>query len=756
MGEQVKKYNARFATEPNKKINTDEIAIMKLLASADESFIRRLRIIWGTSKMSMTSCPLNLMASPWLLDITSLAACQKANPVWHFILTVTKEKLNLWIQRVDGRFTHLVEETLKKGRAPNLKNYSHQYRDSSPEMAWRMSCCFFCSLPTQKNVFNVTELAIKHHHFCKGLLDADFKDKVQVLDPSFTFDDLRFIRMASLAKQDTDQDMTTVIHAAEKSKALAEVNLFHAKLLGEETAWADYLARRRAITDTSQAKVTKALEEAQLTLEMSVRHHVETFLPAIVTTARGEHVAVADNALYKFIEQLPSLADSGVAGCYRIDVYNLTAMGAQHSSHLPDMIKHASEVHSANPARSASLFFLPNSPVWGAGGGGRISAAEFKEFAAKAADDAKSALMNKAINNWESKEIVGMFNDKDFYSPERKLRVDFVMVISNIKTGSGQLVSEFANSALWKREAVPGLLTSLPRMYFRDWSKALEISSDTVRDANVDRRQWMSGKSFYQQILAKLFDGTAAHPKLAGQIREWTMYDDSLAQATLACNMSKDQNLPLLAWVGMTWGHFIRPGGGKVVHANVFASICDTVAALAKEGKYKLPGFTPVQVKDVNMSAQLPPQPSFELTHPRDNDLPVKQTVLDDILAKASAAGGDLKDQVQQWLMEHDKKYNTSGQPWKGPGKREADQPIAQTLHARAIHVTPRPGVTDVKDVEQLKEKGPVKELKFPGYSLFAAGGRLVACFVAKALLIEQTLKVLCTSWPMLTMLFLT
>ena len=717
----MKLYNVKYVAEPHKTISTDEKSVMKLLARADDQFCRRLKGIWGTNKISTTSCPLILMASPWLLDSAPLPVDAKSNPVWHNILTVTNEKLNVWIQRVDGRFNNLIEDTVRKGKKPSLGSYSAQYRDNQPVMVWRTCCAWVACQPMLKNMFSAEELEKKFEQFCKGLLDGDFKDKVQVLDPSFSFDDLRFIRMAAAAKQDADQDVTHVIHEAEKSKALAEVNLFHAKLLGEQSVWAEYLAKARGITDATQSELTLARETAQVALETAVRNHVETFFTCINVPSRSEFPASAENALYKFMEQFPAHQGSaGNAAAYRVDIYNLAAMGPQQSTHLKDIIVHAAEAHIQHPARSVSLFFLPNAPAWGAGGGGRLTAAEFREHAAQAADDARKELMQKGIHSWECKEIAGIFDAENFYSPERKLRVDFIMAISGSRGANSELISEFVKSSLWKREAVAGPIKALPRTSFKDWSKHMDIASDQARDANVDRRQWLSGMEFYSHILTRLFEGTQAHPRAAGHVREWSMYDDSPALACMNINMEKSQAMPFLAWTGMTWNNFIRANGGKVVQANVFVSVCDTLAFVVKDGKYSIPGFLPSATQRITAAPQLPAPPTFELGHPRDHELPLKQTVLDEILSKARLAGADTKDLVQSWLSSHDKKYNPSGQPFRGNNKRPAEESLTDNVEARAINVPPRPNVMTLDD---LKKAGPVHELKQDKYSLFASQG---------------------------------
>jgi hypothetical protein len=110
----MKAYNTKASVRSH-KINGDEMQAVKFLAEQDETFVRRLKSIWGTEKLQHTSMPLSLLCSNFLSDASELPIAQKANPVWHQILTPTAAKRQQWLNRVDGRFQ---EKATGEGHLP--------------------------------------------------------------------------------------------------------------------------------------------------------------------------------------------------------------------------------------------------------------------------------------------------------------------------------------------------------------------------------------------------------------------------------------------------------------------------------------------------------------------------------------------------------------------------------------------------------------------------------------------------------------
>ena len=134
-----------------------------------------------------------------------------------------------------GRFQAKIEETLSKGKMPNLRNYASQYRDSEPELVYRMACLWDVGRPDVLRLHNRARATELENMFYRGALDRDMIDKVRVTDPSFVFTDLRFMR-------DMEIDANVAhplddLNAAEVQKHLANFKDFKIRLQKEQNEW---------------------------------------------------------------------------------------------------------------------------------------------------------------------------------------------------------------------------------------------------------------------------------------------------------------------------------------------------------------------------------------------------------------------------------------------------------------------------------------------------------------------------------------
>ena len=88
-----------------------------------------------------------------------------------------------------------MQETISRGRAPSLRNFAAQYRDSDPLAVWKATCLFAAALPRATEVYGGSPgvLALIAD-FRKGLLDNTLMDKARAADKSMEFDDLSYIR----------------------------------------------------------------------------------------------------------------------------------------------------------------------------------------------------------------------------------------------------------------------------------------------------------------------------------------------------------------------------------------------------------------------------------------------------------------------------------------------------------------------------------------------------------------------------------
>ena len=701
------------------QVNNDEIAAMKLLATAEPTFHRLLTGIWSTSIKSMTSVPLDLLTSPFLLTSTPLPVTQKDNPKWYDILTVTPAKQTFWLRRVDGKFQYALEACQRARKQVKL---TEAFKDKNTEMVWRVACCFFCAMQALPDVLTSEFWSEKRQNFLKGHLDSDFKDKCACLDPNFDFAEIRFIRMAKSAMQGENPEV--MIQRAEREALMSEFLLARAKLLGEQRAWEDYKAKKKAIEEAGQTEFNQALMAANEALDDAVTTHMKSNYMAVSEPDITKMWSTAEAHLQTFVEHLGSAGTSDLSSVYRVDIYNLAALGPRHGSVFQNMVEQASIDHAANPKTSVSLFFLPNCPAAAQAGGAELAPAAFAEQTKQAVDDVLAFLKNKGITKMMVKEVVAIFKDTHSGRPKR---ADFVMCISDARDPSGTLVSEFVSSTLWRFEAVSNSVPMLLPSEYKDWTQELSVAGGDSDVVSV-RRQWLSGEGFYKEIVSALFDGVSAGLGSIGHVREYSLYDDTLGKAVLKLNASRNKGMPLLGWCGLTTNNwFDKAGAGSVVQSNVAAGLCDEIRAMVKNRTYTIPGFTPIAIQTSSTSTPLP-LPTFVLCCPKDNHLPVRQTVVDELMDKAKTLAGDAMEKLKSWIAAHNKEVNPSGKNWtttSGGTKRPPEVATADMPEARAVVIDPRQGQPTTMEELRHPSRGKTRELACGDYSLIASKDEL-------------------------------
>ena len=673
------------------KINPDEISTMKFLMSRGPEFLHMLKVVWGTERTSNTACPLNLLASPFLDASKELAVTQRDNPTWHAILMPTEEKCISWLHRVHGRFMAKIQDTVAKGKAPNLRNYGHLYRDSEPELVWRLSCLYEYVSKDVVRVHSPARVAELEAMFRRGALDKDMIDKVRLMDADFNVNDLRFLQDAEgLGVQVSSGE---ALNAAEREQCLAEFKVTTLKLQAEQAQWKRFLAARMEFDDSTQATLTSFREAAHDALEKAVKEHSNTFFSVECLANRGHMVTYFEQSIKVFAENPPA---TPVNDILRVNVFNLPMLGQAHSRLLPDITESIRVEAAHHPITAISVVFLPNTSEWGQG---MQTGRQLTEKIALARANVISKL-SEDVNSLVVVECVAMFDVDTMYSTDRELRVDFILAFSNQVDAGGKLQSIFTKSALVKRRGVPGLVPVFPRKSFLDWTKAIMVHDHGNMDASTERRQWLSGSGLFRGIMLALFKDLGATTSMACQVRDCTPYDDQLALAVMELRCSDVQgSLPRLGYVAGTWKDIL---GSYAIRANMLASITEHLIRMVKSKKYMLPGFRDMGPEPKIDEKHRPTiqEDSFKVCCPRANDeLPIRQALYDQ-WATNPVTASLWKDLVDG----HDKEFNKSGVPFKA--KRSADVPLLEVAESNAITIAPDPACPATKEALLAASKG--------------------------------------------------
>jgi len=697
------KYN-RGNSVKSEHINQDEITAVKFLATQSSEFLSVLQRVWNGDKVQYSAVTLGMLSAPYLQAGASLPVTKKENQMWYEILTPTPDKYLAWIQRLKGKFQARVQETYAREKKPNMRSHSAAYRDPEVdrEMVWRMACLWQASLPTQGVMSRRQTVAARQELFQAGHLDEDLKVKVKAMDPSFKFEDLRYVREEVSAANShaclaSDAEQSEKLVEAELAVQMASVEVFKLKLHGEEAAWSDYRLRLSTWED--------ATEETKRQQRLEILRLVETAVSGYANLHFAVESVESVLAIANWLDQkLLRVASGQIAArhlrenaTHRVEVMSFSALGQQYSVKLSDLALRVGGSLNAFPARSCCLVALPNSPSWGHGAQGGLTLEQVEKEIVQGRRDVLAEFC-KPEHGVLVKEVWIVF-DRDLAGCS--LQCPMLMLISNAVDGTGRLVSLYAKSLLWKRSAVSEPVRAMPKEEFRDWTIDQGIAALPPRCRNAQpfqRRQWNSGVALWKTLLRNVFEGIPLAEGELAHVREWTLNDDCLPRAVMELEMERQARLPTLSYAGCTFNKFVKSGGGPLVKANVEVSIKDHLSQLYRAKKYQFPGVPPVQeAAPLDMSGRPVAPQNLELCAPSDALLPLKQMALDAF----TFAKPEIRAALDMVVRTHDEIFNPSGVPWKLRRLREEVGLVPVEDAARQV---PRPGApTKVEDLQ-----GPV------------------------------------------------
>lgn len=654
------------------KINPDEIAAIRFLSSRGPEFLHLLKVVWGQERTAHTACPLNLLSAGFLDVQKDLPVNAKDNPMWCNILQLTEEKCLMWLRRVHGRFLAKIQETVSKGKAPNLRNYGHMYRDTEPELVWRTVCLFTYAHADLVRLHSAARVKELETMFYRGVLDKDMLDKVRLMDANFAATDLRFVQDSP--SLDVQVSTDGQLSAAQREQLLAEFKVFTLKLQAEEATWKRYLAARMEFDDSNQAAMTRFREAAHDAMEKAINAHANTHYNVACLATRSHMLTFLEQSLKTLAESPPTVPASAVL---RLNVFNLPMLGQSHSRMLSEICESIRNEAAHHPTTSLSILILPNTSEWGKG----MEVNRALPSLVMQARQNVIAKLSEAGNSLTVADCVAMFDVNTMYSKEREVRTDFLCIISSQVDASDEPVSIFARSFLVRRRGVPGLLPVLHRKFFQDWTKAIMVHDHGNLDHTVERRQWFSGSGLFRGILSAVFKDMGLTSATTCQVRDFTPYDDQLALAIMEMNGPGVQaSQPNMGYAAGAWKEL---PGSTHIRANLQASIIENLFRMLKGNTYILPGFHAVGPEpkvDISLRPTIL-EDSFKICCPRANDeLPIRQAFYDQWSANVVT-----EPLWKDMILRHDLEFNPSGVPFKI--RRAADTPLPEVPEANAITI---------------------------------------------------------------------
>jgi hypothetical protein len=204
--------------------------------------------------------------------------------------------------------------------------------------------------------------------FMSGHLDVSMVDKVKSLDPSFEFDDLRFIREEILAGVLTGQvNLPEVgMSVAQRAKVVADFDLLKVELNADVLAFQRYMSELMQADDADAKATVAQLEAEEDLIAAAVAKHADACFCVSVFTDHSYLTNFFSSALTSFSGCPPTYVPARVL---RLNVLNAASLGALGSCILPTLAKLVADDHAHNAAMTMTVVVLPNTPEWGKGRG---------------------------------------------------------------------------------------------------------------------------------------------------------------------------------------------------------------------------------------------------------------------------------------------------------------------------------------------------------------------------------------------------
>jgi hypothetical protein len=395
----------------------------------------------------------------------------------------------------------------------------------------------------------------------------------------------------------------------------------------------------------------------------------------------SDAIAFIERAAQQLANEPPATKKEDI---YKINVLNLTKLGRRHSYFVPKMAEMLKKDHATSPARSASLIILPNTGKWGC-------SEDTWEAIEEARDELRRAL-EEPENDLDVRKVDAVFDHATMYSPTRELAINALMVISKqaAATEKSQRASIFAKGLLWRRRAVPQLVSVLARENFVNFEKAYE-PFDTGNHCSRFESKWhYTGEHLYSSFITAMLSTTSGSQSLLFpsdrvHVRDWCAWDDQLARCVMgsAFRSGASGKAPVMSYSGIAYGTVDR--SRKTVASEVVASIENIKVALRenmkhalKEKKFRVPGID-VQVDEPKGNdgggAPVLNESAFEVCCPRANmTLPVKE----EYYKQFKAAPAALKMAFEKLIENHDKDFNPDSKPYS------SKRPLSEVTPASA------------------------------------------------------------------------
>ena len=667
------------------KIKTDEIGALSNTLEQSEWFQRKMKVIYQFQSPQYTSVPTVLLANKYLNASWESGVKKEENALWYGIFEFGTWKADAWLARTDGKFNFRVEESIAKGKKPNLLNQAGEYRDKDPEMAWKMSCLKVWAWPEAVKNNSRARLQELESAWRRGALDDTLWPACMAMKKNFVASDIPWVGAPSqgvgeLSEVDPLGAAQIALSTAQRESLESQFREWSQRLGIEASKHKLWLTEVQAYDSKEETDAQRFRNDRSKIRETAVADLTDTYYSSQGFSDRARAATFLANKLVKIADLPPARSPDKLL---RIVWADMAQHGLNHSrkDFLAACIELIKETLEQNPDTSTAIIGMPNTPKYGKG---LKADASRDDNIKEAQDNVKKTL--QGYSGLVSSELHTIIDPETMYSDNRPAHLDFLQLVSELKDADGALRSVFRKGFSWRRGAIPELIKILHRSHFENWSNKLSAASRGNLGEDKERKSWSSGRQLYKSILKYMFHGMGLTPGARVVVQHVTAWDNELMMACVEWNASRQNDVPTLTYVGTGWAEH-----QSIICKNMQDRTIDELGHQIEEGKYIIPGY------DAKAESRRPTSTrpelddnQFKICRPRysSKELAITETELQRV-TRIFGVEASLKKALETTVADFNKANNPSGVPWKEKRPNPDETVTAAESTSRGVFLQP-------------------------------------------------------------------
>ena len=362
-------------------------------------------------------------------------------------------------------------------------------RDKSPELGYDM-CCLWAHFSDQfEEKLGSAKFMDAETSFTKGQFDREFTEKVKAMDPSITVEDFRFVALLQ-GTQTTVRSVQCLEQEAEMELESSRLKAISIRIQKEQLMWTNYKASLQEFQSKNAATMQQHLLEQKQAFKQAADEFITGWLPVHCISDEMNVGAVIQNGMGAFSQK------HGLKDLYQVMVIDFTKLGSAFSKYLASCTAIVSEFIGASPKTATAVILAPNTSTWGATYSESGINTAVNTVEEKLRDDSVGLLMRRGSLSLSESSLATHSFRPGFH--------DFFMMISDLKTPEGSLVSDFGRSSLWIRRTVTDVAVKPVADYVVPDPSQMSASNTMNSFSKAQRqKQSLSGHTIYDKILQK-------------------------------------------------------------------------------------------------------------------------------------------------------------------------------------------------------------------------------------------------------------